>query len=84
MFWNVIGYHGRMTYDEEMAVRVPVTVGALEEVIYHFQMYVRDGGSLINRAHHLVELQNAVGDLSSYHPGYNVDNGTMPWEREGM
>ena len=54
---------------------------ALEEVQYHFQCYVTTKDEL-NKAYHLIELSNRMGDLSTYHPGYDLDTGTLPWERE--
>lgn len=57
---------------------------AIEEVYYRFQCLTQPNSDLVNRAHHLVELQNAVSDLATFHPGYDVDTGTMQYEREDL
>ncbi len=54
---------------------------AIEEVHYRFVMMSTTTDAL-NQAHHLIELQNAIGDLVTFHPGFSIDNGTMPWQRE--
>lgn len=61
---------------------VTLDVDVIEDVVYHFQMYAQENSTLENRAYHLIELGNKVHDLKTYHPGYNADNGTMPWDRE--
>lgn len=71
-------YSVRMTTEPTLAD----AADAIEEVYYHFQCYTQANSDLVNRAHHLMELQNAVGDLASFHPGYDIDSGTMPYERE--
>ncbi|QIG57806.1 hypothetical protein SEA_PAULODIABOLI_71 [Microbacterium phage PauloDiaboli] len=55
---------------------------AIEEVVYRFRAYTQPSSDLVNSAHHLVELANAVSDLASYHAGYDIETGTLPYERE--
>ncbi|UDL16342.1 hypothetical protein SEA_ZOOMAN_58 [Microbacterium phage Zooman] len=54
---------------------------AIEEVYYQFHRYT-DATDLLAQASALVALQNAVSDLASYHAGYEIDSGTMPYERD--
>lgn len=35
-----------------------------------------------NAGYNLIELFNAVSELKSWHPGYDIDTGTLPYERE--
>lgn len=60
---------------------VEVPAELIEEIQYHLHMY-DNSKSKANAGHHLVELFNRVGDLSTYHPGYDENAGTLPWERE--
>lgn len=60
---------------------LPGSLGSLENVVYYFDLYVH-ADSVLERAEYLVELSNAVDDLRSFHPGYDLDTGTMPWDRE--
>lgn len=53
----------------------------IEDIQYHLQMY-NTTNSKANAGYHLIELFNRVGDLSSYHSGYDINTGTLPWERE--
>lgn len=55
---------------------------AIEEVAYRFDMLTQPNSSLVNQAHHLMKLADAVGDLKSWHPGYDANKGTLPYERE--
>lgn len=55
---------------------------AIEEVVYRFSMYVSQTSDMVNEAHHLLKLADAVGDLRSYHPEYDEDTGMLPYERE--
>lgn len=54
---------------------------AIEQVHYRFRCYTSTT-DMVNRAHNLVELANAVSDLASWHDSYDVDRGTLSWERE--
>jgi hypothetical protein len=54
---------------------------AAEEVHYQWHRFSTSTDEL-NRAHALLELSNAMGDLTSFLPGYDADSGTLPWERE--
>ena len=54
---------------------------SLENVVYYFDLYAQ-AENVADQAGYLIELSNAVDDLRSFHPGYDLDSGTMPWERE--
>lgn len=60
---------------------IPGSLESLENVVYYFDLYAR-AESVADQAGYLIELSNAVDDLRSFHPGYDLDSGTMPWERE--
>lgn len=60
---------------------LPGSLDALESVIYHFDRYLQ-AVNLQRQAEYLVELGDAMDDLRTYHPGYDVRSGTMPWDRE--
>lgn len=60
---------------------LPGSLESLENVVYLFDLYAR-AENLAAQAAYLVELSNAVDDLRSFHPGYDLDTGTMPWDRE--
>ena len=60
---------------------LPGSLDALETVIYTFDRYV-EAGTVGQQASYLVELINAMEDLRTFHPGYEVESGTMPWDRE--
>lgn len=69
-------------YDEDnLAQRLGWIYEALNEADYRFQMFVTTK-DMLNQAHHLTELSNAMGDLRSWHPSYDSDTGTMGWERD--
>lgn len=55
---------------------------AIEEVAYRFAMFTQPNSDMVNRAHHLMKLAEAVSDLKSWHPEYDADKGTLPYERE--
>jgi hypothetical protein len=54
---------------------------ALEEAHYAWTMY-STAKTLSEQASYFVRLSNAMGDLSSWHPGYDQNYQTLPWERE--
>lgn len=58
-----------------------VVEGLIEEVHYRLEC-VDSSSNLSNRAHHWIELQNAMSDLITWHSGYDVNSGTLPWQRE--
>lgn len=63
---------------EDMVV-IPETL--IEDIAYHLSCY-DNARSKTNSAHHLTELFNKVSDLKTWHKEYDVETGTMPWERE--
>lgn len=67
-----------MLINADTMVEVPEDL--IEDIQYHLHMY-DNAKSKANAGHHLMELFNRVGDLSSYHSGYDERTGTLPWER---
>ena len=59
---------------------VEVPEELIEDIQYHLHMY-DNSKSRANAGHHLVKLFNRVGDLTTYHSGYDANTGTLPWER---
>ena len=53
---------------------------AVADVLYRYDQFV-DATTELNRATRLVDLNNAVDDLRSWHPGFDADTDTMPWDR---
>ena len=62
-----------------MNVEIPESL--IDEIHYHLTAYDRST-SRVNAGFHLSELFNHVGDLASYHSGYDAASGTMAWERD--
>ena len=62
-------------------VMVEVPAELIEDIKYHLNRF-DESKSRANAGHHLIELFNKVGDLTSWHPGYDADTGTLPYERE--
>lgn len=60
---------------------VEIPEDLIEDIQYHLHCY-DNAKSRANAGHHLNELFNKVGDLSTWHSGYDTDTGTLPWERE--
>jgi len=58
-----------------------VPISLIEDISWHFQCYCKSK-DLRARADHLTKLSNDISDLQTYHPGYDYNSGTMPWERE--
>lgn len=50
------------------------------EVVYWFARYDRET-TPTGAARALTELSGAIGDLSTYLPGYDVDLGGIDWEK---
>ena len=68
---------------EQQSAEKDVTVPAslVEDIHYHLSRY--DGAtSKTDAGRHLANLWSAVHDLTSWHPGYDINSGTMPWERD--
>ena len=60
---------------------VEIPEGLIEDIHYHLSRY-DDTKSRANAGHHLIELFNKVGDLTTWHSGYDSESGTLPWQRE--
>lgn len=56
---------------------------ALEEVDYYFNLYMQSQ-SVYDKARYFVALSNAMSDLRTWHPGYDADTHTLPWERRDV
>lgn len=54
----------------------PDWAGAAFEVLYEVHVLDR-ATSLTSQAYHLLELGNAIGSLSSWHPDYDDDHGQI-------
>lgn len=65
--------------DEDKRAPVPETL--IEDIDYRLQSYDKSA-SRSNAGHHLIELQNLVSQLKTWHSGYQYESGTLPWERE--
>lgn len=52
------------------------------EVVYQWQALER-ASTVLDQAAALMKLSDAMGDLKTWLPGWDVDSGTMSWEREG-
>lgn len=59
---------------------VSVPENLIEDIHYHLTCFNRSSDKT-NSAHHLIELHNKVGDLTTWHSGYEYEHDTMPWER---
>ena len=53
----------------------------ITNIHYHWHMYLGSTDRL-NAAHHMMELDNAIGDITTWHRGYDYETGTMEWQRE--
>lgn len=53
----------------------------IEDIHYHLNCF-DTSRSRANAGHHLIELFNAVGNLVTWHGGFDINTGTLPWQRE--
>lgn len=53
----------------------------IEDIHYHLNRY-NESKTRSGAGHHLIELFNKVNDLTTWHSGFDVETGTMPWQRE--
>lgn len=51
------------------------------EVVYRWDCF-QSANNPVDQAHQLVELSNAISDLKSWLPEFDIETGTMPWNRE--
>lgn len=65
----------------EPVIEFGPALDALDEVLYWFDVYSQ-ATTPKDQANSFVILSSAVSDLKSWHPGYDVYSGTLPWERE--
>lgn len=61
---------------DPVAPEGPPWVDAAFEVLYEIHV-LSSGTGLTNQAYHLLELSNAVSDLTSWHPGYDGERGEI-------
>ena len=54
---------------------------AMEDVIYLYEQYT-SARDLASQAGYLVELNNRMHDLSTWHPRFDQDRGEMIWDGE--
>jgi len=66
-------------YDYDDGLAAPV--GLIEDIIYKFDQYANTATEL-ERARLLLSLNDNITSLKTWHPGYDYDYGTMPWERD--
>jgi hypothetical protein len=59
----------------------PGVADAIEEVDYRWHLYAT-ARNVIDQAQALTDFGNAFSDLRTWHPGYDANHGTLPWERE--
>lgn len=52
----------------------------IEEIDYNFESY-SSARDLVTQAHYLTKLRDNVSDLKTWHAGYDLRTGTLPWER---
>lgn len=55
--------------------------GLIQRVHYSFSLY-SGAYDAVNRAYHLIELSEAIGDLASWHSSYDINDGLLDWQRE--
>ena len=67
-----------VTLDQERTARL---MDALEEVHHQWQTY-REATDPVTQAHRLTQVDAAISDLATYHPSYDLDTGTLGWERD--
>lgn len=65
------------TDDEDAAVPLDL----IADIAYSWWQWQRATHPL-ERAQPLIDLSNRLSDLRSYHPRWDIETGTMPWERE--
>lgn len=51
------------------------------EVAYRWDCF-QSANNPVDQADQLVELSNAISDLKSWLPEFDIETGTMPWDRE--
>lgn len=66
---------------DESTELLPGALDAAENVLYYIDQ-LRDAKTLGEQADAFVALQNAASDLKSFHPEFDLNSGTMPWDRE--
>lgn len=75
--------HGRIypLYDEDDRSDASDTEGIfdplIEDIAYHWDSITYENIKFVGLAYHYSELCNAISDLGSHHPDYNVNNGMI-------
>jgi hypothetical protein len=75
--WYGVG----MTSDSDTRDTLPGSLDALTEVLYSWDRYTSADNPL-SQAKWLIHLQDNLSDLRSFHPDWEWETGTMPWDRE--
>lgn len=63
------------------AERLDGVLAAVAEADYRWKLYTEATNEL-SRADALIELSNAMSDLRSWLPDFDIETGTVEWERE--
>lgn len=71
-------------YEDMDGDSLTVVPSALIENIGHHLDSFDVATSKITSAYHLMHLNDSVSDLKSFHPGYDSNTGTLPYEREDV
>lgn len=67
--------------EQERAQKFDDVQEAIEEVHWRFALLCGATNPLA-QAHSLTNLADAVSDLATWHDSWDVDSGTLSWERE--
>jgi hypothetical protein len=70
----------RPTKKQRDAERLEWMFEALEEVHYRHEILLK-AKTLTDMGQAAIDLSNAMSDLASYHPGYDPETSTLPWQR---
>lgn len=53
----------------------------VEDLSFEFACYVASANESL-KAVHLSGIKECISDLKTWHPGFDLGTGTLPWERE--
>lgn len=71
----------KLVKDEPIPERQQWLYDAIEAVCRAYDEF-RDSRSPVEAAYAITSLNDRVSDLRTYHPGYDIEDGTMPYDRE--
>lgn len=54
---------------------------ALDEVHYRWHLLAHSR-NILDQSDALLQVSNTLHDLTTWHPGYEYNSGTLPWERD--